>query len=188
MWEKIPGPLPLFHIASNGKLGGGLETRLRLYIHGKWVQASKQANLTHAHAWSSHVSVELAQAHPIMQCDYANILTVNLDSCIKHFTKPQNYQKWGTNICTGMGACFGWYSKWNIKIKWYKPMHSKQCRGSLNIRPLTVTVLFSVVQQWQYVLYAGGINVGYRTSSTVMFSFWSFSSFSMYWLPSSPCQ
>ena len=28
-WEKIPGPLPLFHIASNRKLGAGLGTRLR---------------------------------------------------------------------------------------------------------------------------------------------------------------
>ena len=34
VWKRnVPGPLPLYHTASDGKLGESLETRLAKYSH-----------------------------------------------------------------------------------------------------------------------------------------------------------
>ena len=38
MWEKIPGPLPLFLTASNGKLGGAWEQGLEWYLVSEQLQ------------------------------------------------------------------------------------------------------------------------------------------------------
>ena len=121
MWEKIPGFLPLFCTASDGKLCWGQGTKRRLlYVHSKWLQASKQtlhmhvlhqANITHACASCSQASV--GSAWPIMQCDYVKMF--------KWWRIAQNTSQRRTNTDT----CSEHYSKWNVKIEWYKPMHSE---------------------------------------------------------------